>query len=86
MLVFATAALLATTTDAGQLVQAASPASAVRFDSGAALSVTVRARIIRASAIIGADHGPPAPRMIPRRTTIIAADGRAVPALVYDFE
>ena len=48
--------------------------------------MTVSARIVRASASVGAGLGPPAPGMVPRLTLVSAADGRAVPALVYDFE
>jgi len=63
-----------------------SNSTAMRFDTGTSVTVTVRARILRASASVGAGFGPPAPRLAPRRTTVSAADGRAVPALVYDFE
>ena len=57
-----------------------------RFEAGTSATVTVSARIVRRSAIIGPGRGPPAPGMVPRETTVSAADGRAVPALVYDFE
>ena len=59
---------------------------ATRVGQGASASATVSARIVRASARIGHGLGPPAPAMTPRRATVTAADGRAVPALVYDFE
>ena len=59
---------------------------ALRFEEGASATVTVSARIVRQSARVGAGLGPPAPRMVPREATVSAADGRAVPALVYDFE
>ena len=59
---------------------------AIRFDSASSLQVTVGARIIGSSAKVGAGLAPPFRRMVPRRTTVSAADGRAVPALVYDFE
>ena len=62
------------------------PASALRFADGASASVTVSARIVRAAAIVGGDGAPPAPGMIARQATVTAADGRAVPALIYDFE
>lgn len=66
---------------------AAAPQSpAVRHDTGPSVAVAVRARIIRSSARVGAGLAPPLPRMTPRRTTVSAADGRLVPALVYDFE
>ena len=58
---------------------------ATRYDSGASATVTVSARILRSSARVGAGQAPP-PRMVPRRTTVSAADGRLVAALVYDFE
>ena len=61
------------------------PASAVRF-GGASASATILARIIRSSARIGVGLGPPAKGMVARAMTVSAADGRAVPALVYDFE
>ena len=53
---------------------------------GGAVSFTVSARIVSASASIGAAFGPPGPCMVARRTTVSAADGRLVAALVYDFE
>jgi hypothetical protein len=59
---------------------------AMRAGTGASASATVSARIIRASARVGRGLGPPAPAMTPRRATVTAADGRAVAALVYDFE
>ena len=61
------------------------PVSAVRFNNGASGEVTVSARIIRTAARVGAGFAPPA-RMTARRTTVSAADGLFVPALVYDFE
>ena len=67
-----------------------SPVSAVRFDIRASAHAyayaKVGGRIINTSARVGADLSPPAPNMIARRTTVSAADGRFVPALVYDFE
>jgi hypothetical protein len=59
---------------------------ATRFDGGASASFPVSARIIRQSASVGAGRGPPAPLMVARATSVTAADGRVVPALVYDFE
>jgi hypothetical protein len=53
---------------------------------GASLTVTISARIIRASARVGVDLGAPAPGMKPRQASVSAADGSQVPALVYDFE
>lgn len=90
ILVPSLAALIAVSTTAGvvprgvQAYVSRSPVS--RFDHGASLDVIVRARIIRSSARVGAGLAPPMPRMVARRTTVSAADGRAVPALVYDFE
>jgi hypothetical protein len=84
--------LLAITATAASAAQAPpqpgadSISPARRFDGGASATVTVSARIIRRSASVGAGLGPPAPRMVPRTATVSAADGRAVPALVYDFE
>ena len=63
-----------------------SPSPATRFDGGVSATVTISARIIRHSARVGAGLAPPAPRMVPRRAMVSAADGRPVPALVYDFE
>ena len=80
-----TAAVMMTATPAAQGI-GASPSPALRYEGGASVSVTVSARIVRHSARIGADLGPPAAHMVPRRTFVSAADGRAVPALVYDFE
>jgi len=59
---------------------------ATRFEPGASATITVSARIVRQSARVGVGLGPPAPRMVPRQATVSAADGRAVPALVFDFE
>ena len=65
--------------------RAPGPASVVRIDKIGLAEVTVRARIIRTAARVGAGLAPPA-HMIARRTTVSAADGRLVPAMVYDFE
>ena len=59
---------------------------AIRYDIGSSAVIMVSARIIGASARVGAGRAPPLPRMVPRRTTVSAADGRPVAALVYDFE
>ena len=75
---------LAAAPDVGYTGASRSPA--IRYEAGASLNVTVQARIIQTSASVGASLDPPAPRMVPRRTTVSAADGRAIPALVYDFE
>ncbi|MGI8931418.1 MAG: hypothetical protein ACR2FK_03425 [Sphingomicrobium sp.] len=66
-------------------VRAASASSAVRFDTRASAQATVGGRIINSLARGGADQPPPA-NMTARNTTVSAADGRLVPALVYDFE
>ena len=78
-----TLALLAATVAA---TPSASRSPTVRLDSGASATFVVSARIVSGSARIGAGLAPPAPRMVPRRTSVSAADGRPVPALVYDFE
>ena len=57
-----------------------------RIDAGSSATATVSARIISGSARIGAGFAPPLARMAPRPTTLSAADGRPVAALVYDFE
>jgi len=59
---------------------------AMRFAQGPSVEVTIRARIIRSAARVGAGFAPAEARMVPRRTTVSAADGRLVPSLVYDFE
>lgn len=76
------AALVAPTTDG---VARSGGATATRF-SGASATVRISARIVRDAARIGAAFGAPAANMVPRRTTLAAADGTAVPALVYDFQ
>jgi hypothetical protein len=76
------AALVAPTTD-GAVRSGATTAS--RF-SGAAATVRISARIVRDAARIGERFGAPAANMVARRTTLAAADGTAVPALVYDFQ
>ena len=89
MLVPSLAALIAVSATAAPApgsFAGASASTAIRHQSGASLEFTVSARIIRAWASIGAGFAPPASRMVPRRTTITAADGRLVAALVYDFE
>ena len=63
-----------------------SRSTAIRYDSGSSAVITVSARIISASARVGVGRASPLPRMVPRRTTVSAADGRPVAALVYDFE
>ena len=65
---------------------AASLGPATRFAGGRSAHFMVSARIIRQSARVGAAYGPAALGMVARATNVSAADGRAVPALVYDFE
>ena len=60
--------------------------STVTRFTGASASATVSARIIRSVARVGHDLGPPRSRMVPRTARVIAADGRPVAALIYDFE
>ena len=81
----ATALSAPTTPPAAQRVTD-SAAPGLRFASGASATALVSARIIGQSARIGAGFAPPGPRMVPRTATVTAADGRPVPALVYDFE
>jgi len=57
-----------------------------RFVGGASATVVVSARIVRGSASVGTGLAPPAPGMVPRIASVSAADGRAVPALIFDFE
>lgn len=69
--------------DPDRFVLGASPAQRL---GGTAATAFVTARIVRASASVGRDYGPPAPRMKPRQTSVTAADGRTVATVVYDFE
>ena len=85
MLVPTLAILAATLTVPAPSGSAGQRSPTVRGD-GVTASFTVSARIVSASARVGAAFGPPAPRMVARRSTVSAADGRAVPALIYDFE
>ena len=82
---FLSVAALVPATAAG-LRNDASRAPAQRFTTGSSVSVTVSARIVRAAARVGHGLGPPAHAMVPRSTTVSAADGRSVAAIVYDFE
>ena len=85
MIVPALAALLAAAATPGTAPVGSTPTASTRF-SGASAVFTVSTRIIRGSARVGAGFGPPLPAMRARATTVTAADGAAVPALVYDFE
>jgi len=76
-------AVLASAAPAAERV--AGPSSAIRFDTRASAQATVGGRVINSSARVGADLAAPL-NMIARRTTVSAADGSLVPALVYDFE
>ena len=78
----ATAAAAAPAT--GGAIETRSPSS--RYASGGSAQATVSARIINASARVGDGLAPPLARMVPRRTTVSAADGGSVAALIYDFE
>ena len=62
-----------------------SGAAAVRYDWGSSARFEARARIMN-SASVGAGLAPPRPRLVPRRTTVSASNGRPVVALVYDLE
>jgi membrane associated rhomboid family serine protease len=85
MIVPALAALLAAAATPATAPLAGASMASTRF-TGAAAVFSVSARIIRNSARVGAGFGPPRPAMQARATTVTAADGAAVPALVYDFE
>lgn len=63
---------------------AGAPSTAQR-SPGAMAVATVTVRIISDSARIG-PGAPPLPDMTPRASTIAAADGSQVAALIYDFE
>lgn len=56
-----------------------------RSAGGASATATISARIVSSSARVGAGLPPPA-NLVARAATVTAADGRAVPALIYDFE
>ena len=60
--------------------------TATRSEGGAIAHATVTARIVREVARVGRGLGPPAPHMVARAMSVSAADGRTVPALIYDFE
>ena len=64
---------------------AVAPSTAQRSPGGATAVATVSVRIISDSARIG-PGAPPLPDMTPRASTIAAADGSQVAALIYDFE
>jgi hypothetical protein len=57
-----------------------------RAAGGASAIATVSVRILHAAAAVGEGRGAPGLLMVPCRTTVSAADGSPVPALVYDFE
>jgi hypothetical protein len=79
------AMLAAAATAAAPITAPSAPQSARQSPAGEA-SFTVSARIIANPARIGRDYPPPRPNMVARRATTTAADGREVPALIYDFE
>ena len=60
--------------------------TAVRFETRVSARATARGRVISDYARVGAELSPPAANMTPRSTTVTAADGSLVPAIVYDFE
>jgi len=86
LLLFSLAALAAATPSAGIAPDATVAASPARRSAGAAASATVTVRILRHSASIGPDFGPPSPLMEPRAAQLVAADGTSVDAIIYDFE
>jgi len=83
---FSLAALAAATPLAGAATDAVAAASPARRSAGAGASATVTVRILRHSARIGPEFGPPAPFMEPRAAQLVAADGTSVDAIIYDFE
>ncbi len=85
--IFIVAALIAVSASAATAAErTVSTDTAVRFDTRVSVQATARGRIISDYARVGADLSPPAANMTPRPTTVSAADGSLVPALVYDFE
>ena len=84
-LILPLAMIAAAASAAAPITAPGASASARRSPAGEA-SFTVSARIIANSARIGRDYPAPRPNMVAKRATVTAADGRAVPALIYDFE
>jgi hypothetical protein len=64
----------------------ASVETAVRFDTRVSAQATARGRVISDYARVGAELPAPGTNMTARSTTVTAADGKLVPAIVYDFE
>lgn len=80
------AALIAVPASAATAAQRTTNAdTAVRFDTRSSARAMVGGRIINSQARVGPGLPPPE-NMTARRTTVSAADGSLVPALVYDFE
>ena len=81
------AALIAVSASAATAAErTASADTALRFETRASARATVGGRIIKDYARVGAELPPPGVSMTARPTTVTAADGSLVPALVYDFE
>ncbi len=80
------AALIAVSASATAAERVASADTAVRFETRASARATVGGRVISDYARVGAELPPPGVSMTARPTTVTAADGSLVPALVYDFE
>jgi hypothetical protein len=81
--VIAASASAATATAAERTV---STETAVRFDTRVSAQATARGRVISDYARVGAELPAPGTNMTARSTTVTAADGTLVPALVYDYE
>jgi hypothetical protein len=87
MRIFIVAALIGLSASAATAAErTVSVETAVRFETRVSAQATARGRVISDYARVGAELSPPAANMTARRTTVSAADGTLVPALVYDFE
>ena len=79
-------ALIAAAAAAAAPMTASDAAGSARRSPAGEASFAASVRIIANPARIGRDYPAPQPNMAARRATVTAADGRAVPALIYDFE
>lgn len=84
-LILPLAMIAAAATAAAPITAPGAPESARRSLAGEA-SFTASVRIIANSARIGRDYPAPLPNMVAKRAAVTAADGRVLPALIYDFE
>jgi hypothetical protein len=81
------AVLIAVTASAATAAErTVSTETAVRFDRRVSAQATARGRVISDYARVGAELPAPGTNMTARPTTVTAADGTLVPAIVYDFE